>query len=239
MRAYRRLGCDMIDFMGRTSSKKSARLDERIADAVVRHIADKNYAPSSWDGSIQDYCRRREWLPKAKYVGPCKASDNIPHMDMVQAPDGGVRKQYVLGRMSLLRRLGYYTCPHLFYTLDSEDWDSMYQINDLFVYCAYKSADNPDFPIRIVTSPEGGLRRKTGKRGISDYGRNLLTIPHLLDQSRRIHIASRELCQLTHYFGMRLYRSRDHPHLYFASRKSVRALAPKLSRYNLERVEIS
>lgn len=240
---HRNFQCEMIDWAGVRQGDRTHARDERLAKAIVERVADKRFAPKDWNGDVQSYCRDRVWINKKRYkeyeskhrLELCKHRDVlsklVPHLDMVwKNATSAIEKQYVLGRMANLKT--YYKCPNLFYTLDSEDWDDLYLLNDLFISCAQGSLENTDFPIRIVTHKD--INNKHPKRGIYQYGDDLLTIPHLLGQSKSIHISSREMCQMAAYFKLFFYRSTQHPNIYFASRKSPDDLGErKLRRHGL------
>lgn len=229
-RAIRNLQCSDIDFVGR--QKQNRKKDAAIAKAVIKVVADPEKVPENWDGAITSYCKQRQWLKDEYQKAPCSCSNSIPLFDMVVSRNRP-RKQYVIGRMTNLK--DYYTCQDYFYTLDSNDWDSLYQINDLFIYCSQGSREN-DFPIRIVTHPKRGIKNKDPDVGIAQY--NLLTIPHLMNQSSSIHISSRELCQIASYFKMSIYQSQDHPHIFFATHKSSSQLSSKIKRFKLKQVTL-
>jgi hypothetical protein len=122
----------------------------------------------------------------------------IPHLNMVMKDGGVIEPQFIFGRSGLLA--SYRKCDKFFRVLSVGDWTLLF--NDLFTYCASKSKLNK-FPIRIITSPTGGIGLKdTTQYGIRDYDSNLITSPLLLGQvgagglSDKIDITSRELCQL-------------------------------------------
>lgn len=226
----RKLGCDKIDFLGQSLYKK--KKTEKLLSSVVDKVADRNaYQGDNYDiNNITDYCKNRNWLYNNKVYKNCQLS-KIPLSEMV-FEDNFIHRQYVLGRMKNLEE--YYKC-HYFYTLDSEDWDDLYQLNDLFIYCAQESEENV-FPIRIVTDPKGGIKSKDELSGISDYDKNIITLPHLLKQYENINIVSREICQLSKYFKMGFYQSIDYPNIFFATKKSKIVLAPYIKKYNLRKV---
>lgn len=226
-RSLRKLGCENIDFVGRTERNKS--IDKKLAKTIITDVADPQHIPKDWDGKVQTYCKQRQWLTdkyKNKYT--CDL-DSIPLLDLAKSG-----KQYVLGRMSNLK--DYYACPDMFYTLDSDDWDSLYQVNDLFIYCAQGSTEN-DFPIRIVTSKNKGIKSTDIKTGIAQYNK-VLTLPHLLNQKSKIHITSRELCQISKYFGMYIYQSMEFNNIFFASKKSPSMLSTKMKKYKLRLITL-
>jgi hypothetical protein len=234
-KAIRNLGCESIDFVGR--HERNNPKDKRIVHEIIEKVADKRYIPRNWDKKISSYCESRNWLPELSEPTQCNVK-NIPFLDMVLVPEGDefvIQKQYVLGRMSNLK--DYYKCEQMFYSLNSDDWDFMYQLNDLFVYCAQNSLEN-DFPIRIITDLKRGIHSKDKKTGLSGY-QILLTIPHLLKGHEKIDILSRELCQITHYFDMHLFQSKDYPHIFFASKHSPKKLKDKINKYHLREVILS
>ncbi len=224
----RNFGCDKIDFLGQSHYRK--KRTEKLVSSVIEKVADKNAYHGKRDYNIQDYCSNRDWLYNRANPGNCNLQ-NIPLHEMI-FEDDFIRHQYVLGRMENLTE--YYKC-HYFYTLDSADWDNLYQLNDLFIYCAQSSEENV-FPIRIVTDPVGGIKSKDKQRGISDYGKNIITLPQLLQQYQNITITSREICQLSKYFKVQFYQSIDHPNLFFATKKSPSFLKPYIKLYNLKKV---
>jgi hypothetical protein len=231
-RAIRRLGCDGIDYLGRT--QRSPKTDKKLAAHVINNISDKSSIPKLWDRTVDGYCKHRHWLSSKYDNMECKPH-KLPLLEMLQKKDH-YAKQYVLGRMANLK--DYYACPDLFYTLDSDDWDTLYQINDLFIYCAQHSIDN-DFPIRIVTDNKRGIHNTDPKHGLYSYKSKLVTLPHLLQQHKNIHILAREVCQLVGYFKLRLYQSLEFPHIFFATKKSPSRLARKIEKLNLKEVTIT
>lgn len=231
MSRSRHIGCTGIDFVGNT--RRDNVVDKKVAMAVIEKIASKEEIPHGWDGTLRDYCTRRKWLTKSYNDLKCSPKA-FPFMDMIVGTGGKISKQYVLGRMSNLK--SYYKCPDLFYTLDSTDWDTLYQINDLFIYCACTSRQN--FPIRIVTNPKGGISSKDSKKGINSYDGSIIAPPQFLQQHNRISVLSRELCQISSYFKMHVYQSVDLPHIFFASFKKSSQLRHQLKKHNLVRFKI-
>lgn len=228
----RKLGCETIDFVGKTESKP--KVNKKLAKAVINSVAHPRYTPDNWDGKVESYCKQRKWVESHYDKNECKSS-SIPLLDMVVDPKTHtIQKQWVLGRVSSLKQ--YYNCSNLFYALDNDDWDSLYQLNDLFVYCSQNSTENV-FPIRIVADKKRGLRSRNRKTGVLRYD-TLITIPHLLNQYKKIVILSRELCQIARYFKMYVYQSLDYKYLYFASKKSPKELHRELKQFNLQEVNI-
>lgn len=219
-KAIRRFGCKNIDFVGNLVSDKQR--DEKLSREIIEEIATKEHRFKN----IPHFCKNKNWLDTRERKSIC--SRKIPYFDMVSPTE----KQYVIGRMQNLK--DYYECQELFYTLDTNDWDSLYQINDLFIYCAATSEENV-FPIRIVT--KGSIRNKSTIDGISDYA--VMTIPYLLNQWKKLHITARELCQISKYFRMHIYQSKEHPNIFFASKKKPSSIKSLMETYKLKHVVIS
>jgi hypothetical protein len=237
--------CEEIDFLGRR--RRDATKDKKLAKLVIKKVADPKYHPNSISpgsaatttattttskkGTVANYCAHRRWNQTEK-LGPCLPR-NIPHLDLV-ATSRGIHRQFVFGRLPLLK--AYDNCPDLFHTLRATDWDNLYHLNDLFVYCSQSSTENPNFPIRIVTSPRGGLHSRGKKKGLTDY--NLLTTLHLLNQHEKTSVTTREICQFARYFKLHIYQSQSHPNIFFASKKPPSRLRPHLERHQLSPVVI-
>lgn len=232
-KAIRHIGCENIDFVGK--NKRNNYKDHELAKAVIDVVANSKNKPDGWDGTTEQYCKERKWL-SSKYTKDFEKCNlvNIPLLNMVETKSGN-KKQYVFGRMSNLKE--YYHCNNHFHTLDSNDWDALYQLNDLFVYCAESSKEN-DFPIRIVTDIKHGIHSKDEVSGVTSYT-ELLTLPHLLNQHSKIKIIARELCQITQYFKMHLYQSKEHKNIFFASKKSPDELQRKIKKFQLHEVWLS
>jgi hypothetical protein len=214
-RKIRKIGCSKINFLG--SRIPSQTRNYKIAKRVKNTVGDPLIIQKFKDTSLQSYCEHRDWMTedkKAKRMGGCP---NIPLFEMVKDMK---HKQFVLGRMSNLR--DYYDCQKYFYTLNNKDWDSLYQLNDLFVYCGTHYVEDP-FPIRIVTDPNGGIRSKHSKYGFTQYNKYVITLPQIGQSKKdRITILSRELCQVSTYFQFRIYQSLDEPTIFFASKTATK-----------------
>lgn len=231
-RIVRKLGCKTIDFVGKT--KSNPYTDKKLAKEIIDVVAHPRYIPQNWNGKVDSYCKERKWVESKYDKNECKSS-SIPLLDMVvDSRTNTIQKQWVLGRVSSLKQ--YYNCSKFFYALDNDDWDSLYQLNDLFVYCSQNSTENV-FPIRIVADKKKGLKSRNKKTGVLRYDK-LITIPHLLNQYKKIVIFSRELCQIAKYFNMYIYQSNDYQYLYFASKHSPKQLRNELKKYNLQEVNI-
>lgn len=231
-KAIRHVGCTKIDFVGH--NKAADRRDLEVTLQVASRVANakQHGAPKNKD-ELQQYCKKRDWLnAHASLERKC---DDIPLMGTIPQNE----KQFVFGRMSNLGP--YYACPDKFITLDSQDWDGLYQVNDMFVYCATQTTKASHFPIRIVFDTTHGVHSKDDKLGFMNYDDHVLTIPHLLAPAKRIHILSREICQISHYFGMHLYQSVEHPSVFFASKHAASGndMKKKLKTYKLRPVVIS
>jgi len=114
-----------------------------------------NYGNVGPGMSMDDYCSKRVWYEPygRSWVTSNGNCDHIPLQDLY---DTVGFKQYVLGRMSVLRSLNYYNCQLKFRTLSIEDWDLL--MNDLFIHCSWTERMKVDFPIRLVTyRPVPGL----------------------------------------------------------------------------------
>jgi hypothetical protein len=230
-KSIRRVGCSKIDFLGATRS--NVKKDLLMTLKVAQNVADaKKHGKPQNKEDMKEYCTTRNWMTATPRRNKPTICRTIPLMETIASG----KRQYVFGRMSNLGP--YYSCPSKFITLDSKDWDSLYQVNDMFVYCATNMA-NEQFPLRLVFDTDGGIHSKHPKTGFMNYDDNVLSIPHLFNQTERVHILSREICQISKFFGMNLYQSQDYPHIFFASKKSPSSLKSALKRYNLKSVFIS
>jgi hypothetical protein len=186
--------------------------------------------------SLRDFCDNSPFWTDND-INKCEVDlKQIPHLNMVMKDDGVVEPQFVFGRSGLLG--AYRKCDKFFRVLSVGDWTLFF--NDLFTYCASKSKINK-FPIRIITSPTGGIGLKdTTQYGIRDYDSNLITSPLLLSRlgvgevTSKIDITSRELCQLQQYFKMYFYQSLVDNSIFFASRFGPGQLVEELKLYRLK-----
>lgn len=232
-KAIRHVGCSKIDFLG--STRSSVQNDLKMTLRVAQSVADaaRHGSPSD-KKQLAAYCRTRDWMTSSQHGADESQCRTIP----LQATVAPGRRQYVFGRMSNLRP--YYACQSKFITLDSQDWDNLYQVNDMFVYCATTMA-NENFPLRLVFDSTDGIHSRDPKTGFMNYDDNVLSIPHLFNPTagERVHILSREVCQISRFFGLHLYQSREYPHIFFASKKNPAALRAALQRHKLAPVFIS
>jgi hypothetical protein len=230
-RSIRRVGCSKIDFLG--STRSTVRKDLLMTLKVAQNVADaKKHGSPETKEELSAYCSTRNWMTSSKRRNKPTVCRTIPLLETI-APG---KRQYVFGRMSNLEP--YYSCPSKFITLDSKDWDSLYQVNDMFVYCA-TNMTNEQFPLRLVFDANGGIQSRHDKTGFMNYDDNVVSIPHLFNPTKRVHILSREICQISKFFGMSLYQSQDYPHIFFASKRSPSRLKSALKRHNLKPVFIS
>jgi hypothetical protein len=225
-RSLRKIGCSTVDWVGR--QKRSQKRDLKIALEIISQMGGLQLRNKQ---ELDNYCHTRDWLDDSSIPENNSLCEELPLLETVPRKS----RQFVFGRMENLQP--YYACREKFLTLDSKDWDDNYQINDLFTHCAVNSSGY--FPIRFVFDPQGGIRSQNADRGLKAYDKNLLTIPQLLKGSQRIHVLSRETCQITAYFGFFLYRSRRYRNIYFASKFSPGQLEKQLRKHELEHVTIS
>lgn len=234
------LACNTVPF-GSSYVSVPTR-DLKLAYIMIRTLPDKSQSPPRFKPkdtsrrNMKVYCTERKWTP----TSGCSSTylSRIPYLDMLMDSNGEVRyKQYALGRMRNLE--AYYHCPDLFITLDSDDWDSQYKVNDLFIYCAQEGfGAHPLFPIRIVTSSVGlaDTDRRLGMRGWFNPGNPMSSVVKPVYPT----ILTREICQITQYFGMYLYQSINNPTIIFASKRSPidKHMLDALSHYRLTPVRV-
>ncbi len=212
----------------------NARKELLMTIQVAQNVADvKRHGSPKTKEELGKYCKTRNWLTEVSGKNKASVCRTLPLQETI--PKG--ERQYVFGRMSNLKP--YYECPSKFITLNNKDWDSLYQVNDMFVYCATRMTKNQTFPLRLVFDSTQGIHSKDSKTGFMNYDENVLTIPHLLSPKNRIHILSREVCQIAKFFGMYLYQSQEYPHIFFASKKSPSKIGSELKKFNLKHVIVS
>lgn len=189
--------CTQIDFLNSKKSHKSRDLAKslRVANRVANA---KRHGSPKTRSQLQTYCDTRDWLTDHPRKNDVISCNSTPLQNTI--PRKG--RQYVLGRMSTLEP--YYKCPNQQICLDSEDWDDLYKVNDLFIYCTTLRSD--DFPIRIVFSSADYLK------DVPSQDRDILN-------HKRPVILSRELCQLQNYFELQFQQSINEPNIFFASTK--------------------
>tara|TARA_B110000208_G_scaffold98701_1_gene123279 strand:+ start:251 stop:1471 length:1221 start_codon:yes stop_codon:yes gene_type:complete len=112
-------------------------------------------------------------------------------------------KQYVIGRGTLLKDEYYYNLDYFFNVLKvADDEDTFKYVNDIFIYCSVNSTTIP-FPVRFITQDINNDRLKT-KEGIFDK----YSLPKLSTSFDKNYTVV-ELCQISQYFGLSLYKLKN------------------------------
>lgn len=234
------IGCKKIDFYGDKNNIDShPDFDNdmlKYSYEIIDNIATQKHTFNIHDKeNLMEYCKSRNWInadKKALNISEdetkIKFKCDLNKIPLLNSFDINNGKQYVFGRMNDLEI--YYKCPKFFYTLNSTDWDSLYAINDLFVYCSIESTANI-LPIRIILSQNNLTSLK--------YDSKITTLPHFLSHKNRIVVLSRELCQLTQYFKLHLYQSKQYSYILFASKYDIDYIKNNIKDIELQEIFIN
>ncbi len=238
------LNCSETDMFGKTDKKSVEKQillylqrDNEFTD-IVPAIMTAN--PDATDEEIiQHVCQKYNFDPKMDV--PLVYNDYF-----IPLNDFGVTKtcrQFVLGRVHLLRPYYIQTTKYVTLTLPDKVWSDRFSfslaMNDLFIYCAATAKkmckERNYVPIRIVVDPKDldffnqgfaeakseyeldlETRRSERKRKEKQFDRkNRGLTPIDGRMPHKTVVLARELCQLTRILKLQIYQSKQYPTLLF------------------------